>query len=65
MLRELRGQRSAIAQFIPATTLPPTLMPEFASTLPMTIGARYAMPYRGVAPNGALGPVAVPVVCVP
>jgi hypothetical protein len=29
---EITGQRSAIAQFIPAITLAPTLMPEFAST---------------------------------
>ena len=37
-------QRLAMAQFIPASTLPPTLLPELLSTLPTKIAERWAMP---------------------
>ena len=62
---EIATQRLAIAQFMPASTLPVAPEPELFSTLPTKIGALYAMPYRGVAPAGAFGPHAVPHVCVP
>jgi len=41
---EITAQRFAIAQFIPASTLAPTLDPELLNTLPTKIEARYPMP---------------------
>ena len=62
---EITAQRFAIAQFIPASTLPPTLPPELDSTFPTNIGALNAMPYRGVVPAGDCGPQEVPMQWVP
>jgi len=53
---EITTQRLAIAQFMPASTLPVAPPPELDSTLPTKIGALKAMPYRGVLPAGDLGP---------
>ncbi len=41
---EITSQRLAMAQFMPASTLPPTLDPELLNTFPAKICARKAMP---------------------
>ena len=57
--------RFAMAQFNPASTVAVVVEPELPTILPTKIGARYPIPYRGVAPGGAFGPHAVPIRCVP